>query len=474
MALLLGLDIGTTNLAAVAWESEGGRLLGRWSMPNRGRRDEAPGRAELDLDVIQAQVMELLGEVAAEVPYESVAGVGVTGQQHGVGFVDGSGRPIARAITWQDQRAAQEPLPSGETALQRYLRLGEGIEALERLGCRPATGYLGPTLLWLHEMDRLPAQADVRVCFVPDAAVAALIGKAPPCDPTDAGSSALYDIVAGGWDKALAARLGLPLTLLPPVVETGTRVGSLSVAAARATGLPAGTPVCVAMGDNQASYLGSVREPARTVLVNMGTGSQCSLMAEGFRRLPGVDTRAYPGGRYLFVGAGLFGGRSLGYLQTLFHRVGQAFWGQPSPPSLDAMVELAQRTPHGADGLQCNPTFTGTRLDPDARGAFVGLTPDNLTPGHLTRALLEGMAGAFSALYQDLVPELGPREVLVGAGNGIRRNPLLQELLSGAFGLPLAVPAWDEEAAVGAAMAAAVGVGALPDWDAAAAVVRYE
>ncbi len=474
MAVHVGIDVGTTNLAAVAWDSDGGHLRGRWSLPNGGRRDDAPGRAELDLHVVQAQVIELLALVGAALPLESIAAVGVTGQQHGVGFLDGDGRPVARAITWQDQRAAHELLPSGETALQRYLRLAGGIEALDQLGCRPATGYLGPTLLWLLEMDQLPSESDVRACFVPDAAVAALIGQAPPCDPTDAGSSALYDIVGGAWDDSLAKRLGLPRDLLPPVVETGTQVGGLSEDAARATGLVAGTPVCVAMGDNQASYLGSVREPARTVLVNMGTGSQCSLMSPSFRRLPGVDTRAYPDGRYLFVGAGLFGGRSLAYLQGLFHRIGEAFWDQPSPPSLDAMVALAQRTPPGADGLRCDPTFTGTRLDPNARGAFVGLTPQNLTPGHLTRALLEGMANAFSRLYRDMAASLGRREILVGAGNAIRRNPLLWELLGDSFDLPLVIPAWEEEAAVGAAMAAAVGVGAIRDWDAAAAAVRYE
>ena len=83
------------------------------------------------------------------------------------------------------------------------------------------------------------------------------------------------------------------------------------------------------------------------------------------------------------------------------------------------------------------------------------------------------MAEAFSALYQGMATALGSRQRLVGAGNGIRRNRLLQTLLAEAFGLPLAVPAWGEEAAIGAAMSAAVGVGALPDWAAASALVSY-
>ena len=517
MALCIGLDIGTTNLAAVAFDSDGGRLRGCWSAPNRGRLDGTPGRAELDLAVTQRQVLDLLAQAAAELGDCHIAGIGVTGQQHGVGFLDADGTPVGPGITWQDQRAVHEPLPGGETALERYARLarrtlsfgpsssppplGEGgggggslghpaelsrssppplagsqagaPDPFYRLGCQPATGYLGPTLLWLQAMGQLPDVAGARACFIPDVAVAALIGSAPPCDPTDAGSSALFDIVSGVWDQALLSALDLCWSLLPPVVPTGTIVGELSPRAARATGLAAGTPVAVAMGDNQASYLGSVREPARSVLVNMGTGSQCSLLDDAFGRLDGVDTRWFPGGRYLYVGAGLFGGRSLAYLQGLFERVGRAFFQADAPPSLDAMVAEAAQVPPGADGLRCEPTFTGTRQDPAARGGYTGIAPANLTPGHLTRALLEGMAGAFATLYQGLAEALEPREQLVGAGNGIRRNRLLQTLLAEAFGLPLAVPAWGEEAAVGAAMSAAVGVGALPDWAAASALVSY-
>jgi len=474
MALCIGLDIGTTNLAAVAFDSDGGRLRGCWSAPNQGRLDGPPGRAELDLAVIQRQVLALLAQAAAELGDCYISAIGITGQQHGVGFLDADGTPVAPGITWQDQRAAREPLPNGETALERYVRLAPGSDPFYRLGCQPATGYLGPTLLWLQAMGQLPDATGARACFIPDVAVAALIGSAPPCDPTDAGSSALFDIVSGAWDQALLSALDISWSLLPTVVPTGTAVGRLSPRAARATGLTAGTPVAVAMGDNQASYLGSVREPARSVLVNMGTGSQCSLLDEAFGRLDGVDTRWFPGGRYLYVGAGLFGGRSLAYLQGLFERVGRAFFQADAPPSLDAMVALASQTPPGADGLRCAPTFTGTRQDPAARGGYTGITPANLTPGHLTRALLEGMAEAFATLYQGLAVALGPREQLVGAGNGIRRNPLLRELLAEAFGLPLAVPAWGEEAAVGAAMSAAVGVGALPDWAAASALVSYD
>ncbi len=268
--------------------------------------------------------------------------------------------------------------------------------------------------------------------------------------------------------------MGLPADLLPPVCETGVLAGPLAPDVARAVGLPQGTPVTVAMGDNQASFLGAVAEPTTSLLLNMGTGAQFSALAGGYTRLPGLDTRYFPGGRYLLVGAGLFGGRTYGYLQAFFRRVGEAFYGAHGDENLlAAMDRLAAGAPPGCDGLRCTPWFTGTRTDPAARARFDGVTPDNLTPGHLARAVLEGMAEAFHGFYEEMAHYAGARGTLVGSGNGVRRNRLMAEILAARFGMPLRVPELDEEAAVGAALAAAVGLGDAATWDDASAGLRY-
>jgi len=127
----------------------------------------------------------------------------------------------------------------------------------------------------------------------------------------------------------------------------------------------------------------------------------------------------------------------------------------------------------GADGLRCSPLFTGTRTDPTLRGSFTGITPENLTPGHLTRALLEGMAEGFYAFYEQMRPLLGSRTQLIGSGNGLRRNPLLAQILAERFGMPLHIPALEEEAAVGAALLAAVGTGEYADLEKATRMLGY-
>jgi len=479
MALYVGLDVGTTTLSAVILEAPPGALKARCTMAHDAEatsaQDKALGRAELDLERLYPQMLRALADVVAQIDdaRAHVRGIGVTGQMHGLALLGADNRPLGPAITWQDRRAQDQVPDTSETYLQRFLSLAGGPSAFERMGCLPATGYLGVTLFWLKLNGLLPPPP-ATACFIPDAVVSFLTGCPPCTDPTNGGSSGIMDIVERQWAWPLIERLGLPRELFPPVRESGERAGELRPTLAHELGLPLGTPVYVALGDNQASFLGSVREPGNSLLVNVGTGSQLSALVESFQRLPGLDVRYFPGGKYLLVGAGLFGGRSYAYLREFFRRVGVAFFGARGDEELyEEMNRLAAQVSPGADGLRCSPLFTGTRTDPTLRGSFTGITPENLTPGHLTRALLEGMAEGFYAFYEQMRPLLGSRTQLIGSGNGLRRNPLLAQILAERFGMPLHIPALEEEAAVGAALLAAVGTGEYADLEKATRMLGY-
>ena len=178
-------------------------------------------------------------------------------------------------------------------------------------------------------------------------------------------------------------------------------------------------PVTVALGDNQASFIGSAPEPGRSLLLNVGTGGQISARTDGFHFIPGLENRPFPEGQYLLIGGGLFGGRSYAYLQRFFREVGTKLLDSELVDDLYArMTELAAAVPEGSDGLRCEPFFTGSRTDPGLRASFSGLSPDNFTPGHFARALLEGMADGFFAFFEQMKPVVGVPPLLVGAGNG--------------------------------------------------------
>ena len=479
MSLYVGLDVGTTTVSALVVDAEGGHLVVRKTVEHlattSSAEERARGRAELDLPKLRAVVLATLREALAPMGETTgdVVGLGVTGQMHGVVLLDRNREPLGPAITWQDRRL-EDRLPGGEeTYLERFSLLAGGPTAFERMGCNPSAGYLGPTLFWLRLNDQLPS-GPALACFVPDAIVSCLTGCSPCSDPTNGGSSGVFDIVSRKWDFALARRLGLPEEIFPEVREPGEKVGELLPAVAEHVGLPAGTPVFVAVGDNQASFMGSVRNPMSSLLVNVGTGGQVSALVETFERLRGLDTRYYAAGRYLLVGAGSVGGRAYGYLRDFFQGVGEAFFEGGSGGELyDEMTRLAATVPAGSEGLRCSPLFTGTRMEPALRGAFTGISPSNFTLAHLTRSLLEGMAEVFHQFYDRMRSSTGDRTELVGTGNGIRRNRLLAGIMAGRFCLPLRIPVLEEAAAVGAAMLAAVGTGEFADVDAAARMLRY-
>jgi sugar (pentulose or hexulose) kinase len=481
MALCVGLDVGTTTLSTVILDVRTGELVRSLTLPHEADAtsptDKARGRAELDLGVVQELAVRALAQIVSQSGRDAqdIAGLGITGQMHGVGFLDVHGHPLGPAVTWQDQRATEVIPGTAETYLDRFLAQAGGPAAFSNMGCQPATGYLGPTLYWLKLNARLP-QAGASACLIPDAVVAHLTGLSACMDPTDGGSTGLFDIVERRWDEALMRRLDLPLSLLPRVCRTGEVAGALRRDLAQRTGLRPGLPVMVALGDNQASYLGSARDPEDTLLINVGTGSQISGLMDRFQRVPGLDTRAYLGDSYLLVGAALYGGTSYAMLRDFYRQV-LAWAATPDKTGDEAVYEamnaLAAAALPGADGVRCVPTFAGTRADPAARGAFNGLSPQNFTPGHLVRALLEGMAEGFRGFYAQMQPYMGEKGALVGSGNALRRNVLFSRILAERLALPMHIPVHREEAAMGAALLAAVGTGALSGLAAAGELIRY-
>jgi sugar (pentulose or hexulose) kinase len=473
MPLLLGLDLGTTTITALAVDSATGRVFGCATAANRAALPCPPGRSEWDMNALAGTACDCLRQLAGQFGLRrDLAALGVTGQQHGVVLVDGELRPVGPFINWQDGRGEEPDPETGATWTQTARRL-LGVEAPGRTGCRLATGYLAVTLYWLARHGQVPAGATA--CFAMDYLVALLTGTPPVTDPTCAASAGVLDLARGDWADDLLAALDLPRELLPPVKPSGSRAGGLTGAMALKTWLPQGLPVFVGLGDNQASFLGSVADRAAGVLVNVGTGGQVVMWSPHLAFARALETRPFPGGGCLFVAAGLSGGSAYALLERFFRAVGRDVLGQVSAGEVyEAMNRLAAAAPAGADGVNCEPFFSGTRSEPWVRANWTGLSPANFTPGHLARALLEGLARSL-ADSQGRIAKLCGRApgVLIGSGNGLRANPLLARIVADAFGLPLRVPAHREEAAFGAALLAGVGAGVWPDLDTAGRIIRY-
>ena len=477
MPLFLGIDVGTTNIAVLALDAHSGSVRALSIVRNdsevTSEEAKARGWSEWDAEKTVKLVFKAVAAVISKVDPNSIESIGVTGQMHGVVLVSDEGRPLTPFIGWMDRRCDEIIPETGTSYIECMIEMA-GKNGFSREGCIPATGYMGSTLFWMKKNRSLP-KAPATACFLPDYVVMRLTGEGPFTDPTIACSSGLFDIVYKRWDASLIRRLGLQEVSFPEVKRSGDIAGLLTEEAAEETGLPAGIPVSVACGDNQACFLGSVAEKERSVLINIGTGGQVSLWTSSYMQVSGAETRCYVDEGYLLVGADTCGGGSYALLHDFFLEVGRVFFGIKSEKSLyDEMMRQASKVPFGSDGLRCKPFFDGSRLDPSRRASWLGLNRFNFTPAHMTRSLLEGIAYHFKTLYDNMISEGVPaREILVGSGNGIRRNKLLAEILSKIFNMPLNIPVKTEEAALGAAVLAASGIGEIA-LEEAAELIRYK
>ena len=147
----------------------------------------------------------------------------------------------------------------------------------------------------------------------------------------------------------------------------------------------------------------------------------------------------------------------------------------PDESAFERMKELANHISPDAPLPVCSPIFTGTRQDPTQKASWSGLSPDNFTPALMTRSLLEGMASSFNEGFAAILScgVTGLQEI-VGAGNGIRENQVLQSCIESQFNMQIRIPKQSEEATFGAAITAAIGCGILNDLSDSSQWIHYD
>ena len=300
---------------------------------------------------------------------------------------------------------------------------------------------------YYNDRNGLVPEIAVSLCTIGDYAVMRMTGSTRPLlHASNAASLGFFEDKTGTFDRVALEKIGLSADFLPDVA-VGEPVA----------GFYHGIPVTVALGDNQAAFFGSVRDEQNDLSVNYGTGSQISLCVNAAFPTPvlPLERRPYIEGRALLNGSALCGGRAYALLEKFIRAVREADTEQYG--FLNALAEkgLAVQKP-----LEVHTTFCGTRKDPALRGSIENIGEDNFTPEALACGVLQGMVDELYALYRQSGVELHGR--LIASGNAVQKNPTLCRLLSAHFGMPLLLPALREEAAFGAALAAAHAALAIP------------
>lgn len=423
----LGLDVGTQGVKALVWDAATGQVTARSAAPLSLLPVTRPGAAEQHPRDWIVAVEHALAGLRGQGALEDLAGIGVSGQQHGCVVLDESDAPIRAAKLWCDVECA-------EAAAHVSAQIGRAIPA----------GFTAPKLPWLkrHEPEHF---ARIRSVLLPHDFVNLWLTGRKATDHGDASGTGYYDPAARAWAPPRDADW-LDPTWLPPLLGANEVCGEVRAEIAERTGLPAGTPVSAGSGDNMMSALGAGAVQEGALVCSLGTSgtlfgpaSSCPSDPAGLVA-PFCDAT----GQWLPLWCTM-------NCTTPAEEVRQAF-------GLDhaALTALAEQTPSGAGGLQFLPYLSGERAPdwPHARGVLHGLTPGALRPGPLYRAALEGAAFALRLGMEHL--PFGARELRVVGGGA--RNPLWRRILADLFGAPLSFPLEPETAALGAALQAAAAV----------------
>jgi xylulokinase len=432
MQTLIGIDVGTSGVKALALAPDG-TVLGRaeetypLEMPQ-------PGWAEQDPELWWTATERALAALDAD----DVAGIGLSGQMHGLVVLDSAERVLRPAILWNDQRASAECVEIEESI---------GFARLVSLtGNRALSGFTAPKLLWLKHHEPATYRSIASVLLPKDYVRLRLTGE-HAIDVADASGTLLFDVAHRRWSDEMLAALEVPADWLPTSYES-PEVSGLT---------ESGVPVAAGGGDQACGALGVGVDRPGPLSIALGTSGVVFATLEDYTadaeaRLH-TFCHAVPG-RWHAMGVSLSAAGSVEWLRTLLLPDGE----------ISDLVEEATRWAPGTEGVLFLPYLAGERTphgDPHARGAFVGLSLRH-DRGAMLRAVFEGVAYALRDSLE-LIRGLGIEPVLARVSGGGARSDLWLSIIASVLGIPLERTESQDGAAFGAALLGGVAAGVFAD-----------
>ena len=438
--ILIGVDMGSSSLKALALEAASGRTvaLSRMPLPH----DRLPGGGcEVGAPAIRAALTRVLQDVARQLGPRAaeVRAMACTGHGAGLYALDAGNRLAGgRAIASTDQRA---------DARARALAASHGAQLFEDVGCSPWPGQPTVIAAELLGADAVQCGELHRLLFAKDYLGFLLTGQIAT-DASDASTAGLVSLATGSWSRAAFEASGiaeLGARAFGPIVPSGTVIGKLLPAEAALCGLPAGIPVAMGAIDLLASMT-AIRAEGRGRAVSV-LGTWCVNAVVGPVMAPKPAVAA-------IVNFGR--GNARLYMENSPSSMANIAWlaGVLALPDARAVVDLAMTVPLGASGLRFLPFVNGGG---GVTAGFVGLKSHH-TRADMARAVVDAVA-ALHARHTARLAAAGiavGQTTVLGGGAGDAR---LVRLLAAFLGRPVERCADDETGARGAAIYAAMSQG---------------
>lgn len=426
----VGIDIGTTSICGVLVDCKSGKLIKSVTLPNDSFIKTSNGFERIqDCEKIIAVVKE----IAALLCDEKTASIGFSNQMHGVLYADKSMNALSPLYTWQDSRGAIE--------YKNQKTYAQTVGSF--------SGY-GLVSDFYNRENNLVPKNTAYIMTIGDFAAAKLCGsKKPLMHITNAAGLGLFDIEKNQFN--------IDLPYLPSITKEFCVVGEYNK-----------IPVTVPIGDNQASFIGSVKSN-HMALVNVGTGSQISFISPLPKTNALLEARPFDGENFLTAGCALCGGRALALVERFFAKIAGLSGGDERKsfyPIIDKILQEKTTTTLLADSRFC-----GTRADSSIRGSLTNIGENNFTPEDMLLAVLQASARELHDMY---ISANASCSALVCSGNAIRKNLALQKITSKLFEKEILIPLYKEEAAYGAALTSMAGCGLYKNINQARQLICYE
>lgn len=448
---LMGIDVGTTGTKVILFDVAGTAVSSAYqeytcSYPG-------PGWVEQDCCLLIETVYECCEKAVREsgLSNHAIRGIGISAQRSSVVFLDGGGAPV-KMISWLDNRASEEVAEiDAKIGKERFYEI-TGLPLSET--------WMLPKILHTRKHDAKVWENTRKIVQLQDVILHALGVEGYYSDEPEASFFGLWDNRNFCYSDELLQCFDINSDMLPEIKPSGTLVGKVSIEAAKRTGLAAGTPLCVGIGDQNGAAIGAGIVEKGMISVSIGTGGLSTALLDTCYRDPqgqAMVTNHAIHGMWTFEG---LQNAAAGAFRWFRDEIAAYEHFTEGEHVYDALNRMIEDTPVGAKGLLMLPFFAGSaapRWNNDAKGCFLGLTL-----GHdracMARACVEGITLEQKDIMNSISVE-GLDFTCVRIVGGAANSEVWNQIQADIYQLPCETLAVKDAAALGAAICAGVGVG---------------
>ena len=454
MKYLIGIDIGTSATKTLLMNTDGSILAS--ASYTYGMKQPENGWAEQDPRDWRAAVFTTIKKVVTDsgVAAEDVAGIGLSGQMHGLVMLDENYELICDCIIWCDQRATEQV-----AEMERILPVEKWIEITAN---PPIAGWTAAKILWTKE-NKPEMFAKCRHILLPKDYIRFELTSILATDVSDASGMQLLDVKNRTWSYEVMDKLGFPRDLFAELHESVDIIGCLTEAAAAECGLLPTTVVVAGGSDNACAAIGTGVVRQGEAMISLGTSAVVYSHLDQFAQIPGGGLHtcccAVPGCWHT-MGGPQSAGLSTEWFKNNFC-VDVAEKAEADGKNFfSIMAEEMEKIPIGSDRLIYLPFLMGERtphMTPYYRGAFLGLNVVH-TQWHMLKAIMEGISYCL-ADCNNMLREQGVEIASVRACGGGSKNQQWRKILADLFRCTIYTLVQEEGPAYGAAILAGTGTG---------------